>query len=232
MIKLGPYLLGPNDTPENGIYTGDAKILAEAIPDSSVDLIFADPVYQNIDDYYWLAEMAAKALRPDGHLLVFVSQQHFLEQAFAINKFLKWGWLFSVLIAGRRVPMWQKKIQSCGQFIAWFVKSSFDHFAWAEDFATEAFSRTDGYKWRKGIKSLSYYVHAFCKPNGIVLDPFGGGGTALAVCKMLGRNYLAFEIDPAIANLARVHVYNTQSPLPGLIIEQLTLYKGGTINNE
>ena len=39
-MKLGPYLLGPNDTPENGIYTGDARELAKAIPDESVDLIF------------------------------------------------------------------------------------------------------------------------------------------------------------------------------------------------
>ena len=30
-MKLGPYELGPNDTPENGIYTGDARELARAI---------------------------------------------------------------------------------------------------------------------------------------------------------------------------------------------------------
>ena len=45
MDSLGPYLLGPNNTPENGIYTGDAWELARAIPDESVDLIFTDPVY-------------------------------------------------------------------------------------------------------------------------------------------------------------------------------------------
>ena len=52
---LGPYLLGPNDE-NQGIYTGDARELAEAIPDESVDLIFTDPVYDRIDDYRWLAE--------------------------------------------------------------------------------------------------------------------------------------------------------------------------------
>lgn len=57
--QLGPYLLGPNDTPENGIYTGDARELAKAIPDESVDLIFTDPVYDRIEDYRWLAETGA-----------------------------------------------------------------------------------------------------------------------------------------------------------------------------
>ena len=35
-MKLGPYELGPNDTPENGIYCGDARELSRAIPDESV----------------------------------------------------------------------------------------------------------------------------------------------------------------------------------------------------
>jgi predicted methyltransferase len=67
---LGPYLLGPNDE-NQGIYTGDARELARAIPDESVDLIFTDPVYQNLDDYRWLAETAARVLKPDSACLVF-----------------------------------------------------------------------------------------------------------------------------------------------------------------
>jgi len=48
-MKLSPYLLGPNSTPENGIYAGDAKELAKLIPDESIDLILTDPPYP---DYY------------------------------------------------------------------------------------------------------------------------------------------------------------------------------------
>lgn len=39
------YLLGPNDSAENGIYLGDARVLADGIPDRSIDLILTDPVY-------------------------------------------------------------------------------------------------------------------------------------------------------------------------------------------
>ena len=45
---IGPYEL-------DRIITGDARELAKAIPDESVDLIFTDPVYDRIDDYRWLA---------------------------------------------------------------------------------------------------------------------------------------------------------------------------------
>lgn len=66
---LGPYLLGPNDTPENGIYTGDARELAKAIPDESVDLIFTDPVYWQHNDYEWLAMLGARVLVEGGNLI-------------------------------------------------------------------------------------------------------------------------------------------------------------------
>jgi len=56
-----------------------------------------------------------------------------------------------------------------------------------------------------------------------VVDPFTGGGTVPAVCKMLGRQYLAFEIDPATADTARERVRNTQPPLFTVLPEQTAM---------
>ena len=55
------------------IVTGDARALAERIPDCSIDMIFADPIYENLDDYAWLAETAARVLKPDSACLVWCS---------------------------------------------------------------------------------------------------------------------------------------------------------------
>ena len=68
--------------------------------------------------------------------------------------------------------------------------------------------------------TVAYYLTAFCLPSAIVADFFTGGGTVPAVCKMLNRHYLAFEIDPDTADLARERVRQTQPPLPGLVVEQ------------
>ena len=67
MEKLGRFLLGPNDTPKNGIYTGDAKFLAKDIPDESVDLIFTDLPYPKEYLYCFrdLAEFSSRILKKD-----------------------------------------------------------------------------------------------------------------------------------------------------------------------
>jgi hypothetical protein len=48
-------------------------------------------------------------------------------------------------------------------------------------------------------------------------------GTVPAVCKQLNRQYLAFEIDPVTADLARQRVANTQPPLPIIYPEQMEI---------
>lgn len=72
MGKLGDFEL-------NQIYTGDARELAKAIPDESVDLIFTDPVYDRIDDYQWLAETAARLLKPNSACLVWIANPRILQ---------------------------------------------------------------------------------------------------------------------------------------------------------
>ncbi len=46
-MELGPYLLGPNDTPENGIYTGDSLRLLAGLPSNSFDGLITDPPYSS-----------------------------------------------------------------------------------------------------------------------------------------------------------------------------------------
>ena len=59
------------DAYKDSIVTGDARELARAIPDESVDLIFTDPVYDRIEDYRWLAETAVRVLKPNSACLAF-----------------------------------------------------------------------------------------------------------------------------------------------------------------
>ena len=105
-VKLGPYLLGPNDTSENGIYCGDARELAKAIPDESVDLIFTDPVYDRIDDYRWLAECASRVLKSSGTLLVWSNGRwHYKNTKWLDCKPMVYQRTFAVTISNRSAPM-------------------------------------------------------------------------------------------------------------------------------
>jgi len=62
-------------------------------------------------------------------------------------------------------------------------------------------------------------IEATSNEGDLVLDPMCGSGTTALVASRLSRNYLAFEIDPDTAELARERVLNTQPPLfaPGVV---------------
>ena len=211
--RLGPYLLGPNDTPENGIYTGDARELAKAIPDASVDLIFTDPVYDRIEDYRWLAETAARVLRLTGAVLVWSNGKwHHRNTCWLEDGGLCWRYTFANVMVGGPQPMCGKIIAKSNR-VLWLDRNNDSRMAkyLADGLITT--NRNDlakGFKWSKSPRMTADAMRCFL---GIVLDPFVGGGTVPAVCKMLGRRYLAFEIDPDTAELARERVRNTQPPL-------------------
>jgi len=244
---LGPYHLGPNDTPENGIYTGDARELAKAVPDESVDLIVADPPYflpvntyvgirgtqyhrrtlgdLSIMQTYFdvmLGEFAAK-LRPTGTMYTFCDGQSYPLIYRAMYPYFKYV----------RPLIWDKLVSYNGY--TW--RHQHELVAWGEGFEAERVPTGDGdiLKFR-GVKQADR-LHAAEKPVGVmvklvekhnaavVFDPYCGSGPVATVCKMLSRQYLAFEIDPQTAQDARRRVSETQPPLPGINITQTEMFK-------
>jgi hypothetical protein len=72
---------------------------------------------------------------------------------------------------------------------------------------------------------IARYLKAFSRPGALVWEPFAGGGTIPAVCKMHHRNYIAFEIDPATAVAARERVANTQPMHPAFVADQSEMFE-------
>lgn len=220
MDKLGPYDL-------NTIITGDARELAEAIPDESVDLIFTDPVYQNIDDYRWLAETAVNILKPEGSVLVF-QWSGFMRETLNALQPLKLEWIFSLYIPNRTIDTRCKAGFNKWTPCLWMSMGEAKSPRVADILQCNAFQAvfnngSSNHEWSKSPEFFYYYLEAFTQPDSIVFDPFTGGGTVPAVCKMLGRNYLAFEIDPPTAARARERVAMTQPPLFVVQPEQIEL---------
>jgi site-specific DNA-methyltransferase (adenine-specific) len=83
--------------------------------------------------------------------------------------------------------------------------------------------KVNGQVWGKSQRAVSRFLFGLSPPKAVVLDCFAGEGSILGACKLLGRHYLAFEIDPDIAELARERVRNTQPPLFVMEPEQLEL---------
>jgi len=211
--KIGPYDCCT-------IVTGDARLLAKAIPNESVDLIFTDPVYDRIEDYRWLAETADRILTTKGALLCFcgIGYQEDVQAA------LRAGgrpvhWILPIVYSAGNTPRfhplgfakWGMLLWAGGEPVTAFCDAQISKFE----------KHGDTHEWHKNTKPILSYLRAFCPNSGVVLDFFCGKGSVQVGCKMLGRHYLAFEIIPEVAERARERVRNTQSPLFVLAPEQL-----------
>ncbi len=50
---------------------------------------------------------------------------------------------------------------------------------------------------------VAHTLHYFTQPGDLVVDPMAGGGTTLDVCESMGRRCLAYDIEPARADVAK-----------------------------
>jgi DNA modification methylase len=215
MNRLGPYTLGPTEDEHQGIYTGDCRELAPAIPDESVDLVFTDPVYQRIDDYRWLAETAARILKSSGQVLVYFAMYYLQSVINALSPPLDMKWLCAEKKIGTSTPIWTYRLYSHFKPYLWLTHPNWkSNGRWYKDFVySKPNGRNVNHTWSKNIPALTEIIASHTLEDDIIVDPFCGGGSIIAVCKMLSRRWLAFEIDPDVAEAARQRVRNTQPPL-------------------
>ena len=207
MAKIGPYEL-------DSIVTGDCRELAQALPDESVDLIFTDPVYWQIEDYAWLAELGARVLKPGGNLLAYAGHVQQVECAAEMLRFLNPRPMLTTWMSPPYPRLFGFKMHVNYSFVLWFSKGKGVPERWVVSELGQAYqSKNTGHAWGKNFSAVAYYVEKFTNAGAFVLDPFAGGGTIPAACRLLCRNYLAFEIDPNTAERARDCVHNTQPPL-------------------
>ena len=221
-----PDMLGPY--PLDSIVTGDARVLSAAIPDESIDLVFTDPVYSQIDDYRWLAETAARGLKPEGNCLVWGFTSDIARNLAAMTPILNYRYLLCWRRFGS-IYHGTSKMLAVGTYALWLDKNGGGlMYKTIADLTDESQARTKrdngSHKWSKPKGILSKWIAAYTSQDGIVFDPFTGGGTVPAVCKQLGRQYLAFELEPGVAEMARTRVLNTQPPLFVLPPEQGRLW--------
>ena len=212
MTTLGPYDL-------NTIITGDARELAKAIPDESVDLIFTDPVYDRIEDYRWLAETAARVLKPGGNCAAYQAHVFYPETFQALGKHLTYRWILTEQKIGTQSSIFGRRVLCRTKHILLYCRPPIGK-KWVVDYTDKYPGSNINHKWGKGNSAL-YWLKQF--ETSVILDPFAGGGSLISACKMLQRNYLAFEIDPDTADMARKRVAETQPPLPIVYHEQMEL---------
>lgn len=211
MSELGPYLLGPDDTHEGGIFEGDAQELAKAIPDDSVDLIFTDPPYarQYLSLYGWLARMARRTLRPGGSLLTYCGHAYLPEVLELMLPHLDYYWInCQYQPPPPMIKFWPRKIFIRWKPILWLVKGPRTSKFFVQDGIISQSNDKRFHDWGQPENPALHWMQqiALRLNDPIILDPLCGGGTIPAVCKALDLRYLAFEIEGDAVRIARERV--------------------------
>jgi modification methylase len=204
MRKLGPYEL---DT----IVTGDATELAKSLPDSCIDLIFTDPPYlgEYLPVYYSIFQHAARILKPNGFLLVYVGGYWKDEIMASARESLKYFWDYIVWEPGNGPVNWPRKTIARNKSILAYTRKDCENAlpntqvlsVWLGGGEDKRF-----HIWGQDESQARYFIDCFSKRGDVVLDFCSGGGTTPYIAKMLNRKYLAFEIDNEQAQVSRDRV--------------------------
>lgn len=220
----------------NQITTGDARVLAELIPDNSVDMIFTDPVYDRIEDYAWLAEQAARVLKPDRACLVWCSSVKQYDVQPAMRQHLDFVLQLTYTKVAKAYKVWGYKTFLWTTPCLWFQKGG-DHFHKNHDWLIDTMvdhcnaivststPPTNSYKWHKNPEAYISWLKAFTKPGDLVWDPFTGSGSLPIECKRLGRNFIASELLPEVAEQARARLDQVQPIAPAFEPEQVGMFQ-------
>lgn len=195
-------------TDDQGIITGDFRKAGSCVADSSVQLIFTDPPYheEHVGLYEDLAAFAARVLAPGGLCVTYCGQSFLPRVLTGMSKHLNYVWTFAIIHTGGDLRLRKWQLRNGWKPVLCFgkppIKAWWD---WMRD-VTSGGKEKDIHQWQQAESEAAHFIESLSTPDGLVCDPFAGGGTTSLVCKSLNRRCVAFEIDKDAARTARARV--------------------------
>lgn len=216
------------------IVTGDARVLAERIPDASAALAFVDPPYWVGFDYGHSKDTDIDYLEPDW----IVSEARRIATVACITPGIAniWNYPRADWVLG-----WFKfggtGRNTWGGFNVWepvLVYGTPPGRFWQDAVNVPTYRNhlningvyAEGEKYicPKPEPLLAWLIEGMTSAGDVVIDLTCGLGTSPTVSKKLGRHWIGFEIDPATAERARERILLTQPPLFVTQPEQAELF--------
>ncbi len=211
---------------------GDNREVMSWIPSGTVELIYADMMFDD-PDLSWMSD-CARLLAPEGVLYVHTDGRRVCEiraEGARLGLQLQNWIIWSYNWGGRGTNCWARKHDdilffSRGHRWKWlapevldctYAKSTFlgeglktrsvytD--VWTDIGVVHKTSKENtGIEWQKPIALLRRIVSAHCAPGDLVLDPFCGTGTTGVACRELGIDCVLIDRIPELVSVARDRV--------------------------
>ena len=193
------------ETPASeSIIIGDFRAHADKIADGSLSLIFTDPPYDREASKMLpeLAKFAADKLADGGSLICYVGQTQLPAAMDALRLHLRYWWTIACVHAGRSTVMREYGINAGWKAVLWFVKGTRDDNSIMVNDVMSGGEEKSHHDWQQSQSEAEYWINKLCPQDGIICDPFLGGGTTGAAADKLGRKWIGFEIDEENARIS------------------------------
>jgi 16S rRNA G966 N2-methylase RsmD len=198
------------DAPEDErIILGDFRVVGRQIPSGSVSLIFTDPPYDRESTKLFpaLAEFANRVLADGGSILFYCGHLQ-LPYVWESFKPLRYWWQCACVHAGQHQLMREYGIRVGWKPLLWFVKGTRDDIS---NIVQDTFSggqEKDHHDWQQSLAEAELWIKNLCPSDGLVCDPFLGGGTTAVAAQKLGRKWFGIEVDEPTAKIAAKRIYD------------------------
>jgi len=191
--ELGQFLLG------------DSRKLIKELPSASVDVILTDPPfglrmdeYDDPEVFFELEDEMWRVLKPNSWLVFYYATKK-LPEAFRLKRF-RYVWQICCLFFG------PKSVTKCSlgdqlyQIVLVFAKGKPKVTNRRSDVIYGEILPSISFKIKdpqfKPTLANAMLLQMFSKEGDLILDPFAGFGSIPLTCEVMGRRWIAFEIDP------------------------------------
>lgn len=176
--------------------------------DNSIDMIFTDPPYpaEYLNCYAWLAREAARVLKPGGFVFAMAGGYHLnkIYRMFDAVPALIYFWEFHHRSNGDAPYIWPRFVVAKTKVILAYSKGeSLPRIKSVLSMFESTSKSKKFHAWGQDVESARYYIDYFSGPDQLILDPFIGGGTTAVACELIGRRWIAFDIDPKALIITR-----------------------------
>ncbi len=171
--------------------------IQKLIEHESIDAIITDPPYLKEFLPLWddLAKFAKKVLKPSGLLVTYCGQIHLDTIVEKLSKELQYYWILTMLQPGATTKVFARNVLVGWKPILIFQKPPFMRInSFYDVFKSE--QREKGlHEWQQSESGVLELIEKFTLEGQIILDPFAGSGTTLAMAIANGRKAIGIEKD-------------------------------------
>lgn len=170
---------------------------------SSIDIITADPPWDDMDILKWLGDFASSNLKAGGLLLVQTSNHNLASALAILQKRLKYVWTLAVVYHHANSNNAAGRFRSCWKPILVLSKGKPRLKESLSDTYTVHRGDKRFHRWQQPAQAWQYWLSRLAAPDSLVAEPFVGCGTIPLVCNALGLKFVGTEVDEGTFQIAR-----------------------------